>query len=208
MFAGSDFAGEDSKVKGPRMVRAAVIAATLCALTACDRAEEPVDAQRVSLDEARGGVREPLASPDTKNARWTVAPNGQAVAFGNPGERPFVSLACRVKDDPPTIRVIRHAEARPGEKALFPVLGNGTISRFKADAALEDDEWRWQAVVPAEDPLLEVFTGARQIEATLPGAGSVIIAGSRVPGEFIAWCRRGGAVSEAVTEERPEAEND
>jgi hypothetical protein len=184
------------------MVRAAIIAATLLGLTACDRAAEPVDAQRVSLDEARGGVREPLASPDTENARWTVAPNGQAVAFGNPGERPFLSLACRVKDDPPTMRVIRHAEARPGEKALFPVLGNGTISRFKADAALEDDEWRWQAVVAADDPLLEVFTGAREIEATLPGAGSVIIAGSRVPGEFIAWCRRGGAVSEAVTEER------
>jgi hypothetical protein len=183
-------------------VRAAALLPICLILAACDHAETPVDAQRVSLDEARGGVREPLASPDTKNARWTVAPNGQAVAFGNAGKRPFLSLACRVKDDPPTMRVIRHAEARPGEKALFPVLGNGTISRFKADAALEDDEWRWQAVVPANDPLLEVFTGAREIEATLPGAGSVIIAGSRVPGEFISWCRRGGAVSEAVTEER------
>lgn len=183
-------------------MRAAALLPICLILAACDRAETPVDAQRVSLDEARGGVHEPLASPDTKNARWTVAPNGQAVAFGNAGKRPFLSLACRVKDDPPTMRVIRHAEARPGEKALFPVLGNGTISRFKADAALEDDEWRWQAVVPANDPLLEVFTGAREIEATLPGAGSVIIAGSRVPGEFISWCRRGGAVSEAVTEER------
>ena len=208
MFVGGGFASESRKVKGRGMVRAAVIAIALLTLTSCDSAQEPVDPQRVSLDQARGGVREPLPSPDTENARWTVAPNGQAVAFGNPGARPFLSLACRVKDDPPTIRVIRHAEARPGEKALFPVLGNGTISRFKADATLEDDEWRWQAVVPADDPLLEVFTGAREIEATLPGAGSVIIAGSRVPGEFIAWCRRGGAVSEAVTEERPEAEND
>ena len=32
---------------------------------------------------------------------------------------------------------------------MFPVIGNGTISRFKADAALEDGEWRWQATVPA-----------------------------------------------------------
>ena len=184
------------------MARLPLIVATLLPLVACDRAEEPVDPQRISLDAARGEAREPLASPDTDDARWTVAPNGQAVAFGNAGERPFLSLACRVKDDPPTIRVIRHAEARPGEKALFPVLGNGTISRFKAAAALEDDEWRWQAVVPADDALLEDFTGAREIEATLPGAGSLIISGSRVPGEFIAWCRRGGAVSEAVTEER------
>ena len=184
------------------MARLPLIVATLLPLVACDRAEEPVDPQRISLDAARGEAREPLPSPDTDDARWTVAPDGQAVAFGNAGERPFLSLACRVKDDPPTIRVIRHAEARPGEKALFPVIGNGTISRFKADAALEDDEWRWQAVVPADDALLEVFTGAREIEATLPGAGSLIISGSRVPGEFIAWCRRGGAVSEAVTEER------
>ena len=184
------------------MARLPLIVATLLPLVACDRAEEPVDPQRISLDAARGEAREPLASPDTDDARWTVAPDGQAVAFGNAGERPFLSLACRVKDDPPTIRVIRHAEAGPGEKALFPVIGNGTISRFKADAALEDDEWRWQAVVPADDALLEVFTGAREIEATLPGAGSLIISGSRVPGEFIAWCRRGGAVSEAVTEER------
>ena len=184
------------------MARLPLIVATLLPLVACDRAEEPVDPQRISLDAARGEAREPLASPDTDDARWAVAPDGQAVAFGNAGERPFLSLACRVKDDPPTIRVIRHAEARPGEKALFPVIGNGTISRFKADAALEDDEWRWQAVVPADDALLEVFTGAREIEATLPGAGSLIISGSRVPGEFIAWCRRGGAVSEAVTEER------
>ena len=184
------------------MARLPLIVATLLSLVACDRAEEPVDPQRISLDAARGEAREPLASPDTDDARWTVAPDGQAVAFGNAGERPFLSLACRVKDDPPTIRVIRHAEARPGEKALFPVIGNGTISRFKADAALEDDEWRWQAVVPADDALLEVFTGAREIEATLPGAGSLIISGSRVPGEFIAWCRRGGAVSEAMTEER------
>ena len=183
------------------MARLPLIVATLLSLVACDRAEEPVDPQRISLDAARGEAREPLASPDTDDARWTVAPDGQAVAFGNAGERPFLSLACRVKDDPPTIRVIRHAEARPGEKALFPVLGNGTISRFKADAALEDGEWRWQATVPADDALLEVFTGAREIEATLPGAGSLIISGSRVPGEFIAWCRRGGAVSEAVTEE-------
>ena len=183
------------------MARLPLIVATLLSLVACDRAEEPVDPQRISLDAARGDAREPLASPDTDDARWTVAPDGQAVAFGNAGERPFLSLACRVKDVPPTIRVIRHAEARPGEKALFPVIGNGTISRFKADAALEDDEWRWQAVVPADDALLEVFTGAREIEATLPGAGSLIISGSRVPGEFIAWCRRGGAVSEAVTEE-------
>ena len=187
----------------PRAV--AAILATFV-LAACGQAEEPVDGQRISLEDARGEVREPLPSPDTENASWTVATDGQAVRFGNAGERPFLSLACRVRDDPPTITVIRHAPARPGEKALFPVIGNGTISRFKVDAGLADNEWRWAGTLPADDPLLEVFTGPREIEATLPGAGTLRIAGSRIPGEFIAWCRRGGDVARAVAEEQAEAE--
>lgn len=176
------------------------------ALAACGQAEEPVGGQRISLDDARADIREPLPSPDTANASWTVASDGQAVRFGNEGERPMLSLACRVRDDPPAITVIRHAPARPGEKALFPVIGNGTISRFKVDAGLADNEWRWAGTLPANDPLLEVFTGGREIEATLPGAGTLKIAGSRIPGEFITWCRRGGDVARAVAEEQAEAE--
>ena len=190
------------------MPRHVLIVAALLAVTACDRAEAPIDGQRISLEAVRGEARQPLPSPNTENARWTVAPNGQAVAFGNAGKRPFLSLACRVKDDPPTIRVIRHVEARPGEKALFPVIGNGTTSRFKADAALDDGEWRWQASLPADDALLEVFTGPREIEATLPGAGTLKIGGSRIPGEFITWCRRGGAASEVVSDERTNREGE
>ena len=178
-------------------------------LSACGNgADAPVQAQRIALDDARAKVAEPLVSPDTKGAKWAVAPNGQSIDFGRPDSAPWLTLACDLRAAPATITVIRHLEARPGQKALFPVLGNGTISRFKVDAALHDGEWRWEGGFPASDPQFDVFTGPRELEATLPGAGSVMISGSRVPGEFIAWCRRGGAVSEAVTEERPEAEND
>jgi hypothetical protein len=173
------------------------------ATAACDgSADEPVQGQRIALEDARAKVRAPLASPDTENAAWTVAANGQAVQFGNPGVPPFLTLSCRIKDNPPRIRIIRHAQARPGEKALFPVLGNGTIARFKVDATLADDEWRWEGAVPADDPLLEVFTGGRDIEATMPGAGTLAIGGSRIPGEFIGWCRAGGVVREVVAEEQ------
>ena len=190
------------------MRRAIPIALTVTLLlSACERVEEPVDAQRISLDAAGGEVREPLPSPDTENATWSVSRDGQAIDFGNPRDKPFLSLVCRVKDDPPTIRVIRHAPARPGEKALFPVIGNGTIARFKVDAKLEGGEWRWSGGVPADDALLEVFTGRRDIEATLPGAGTLTIGGSRMPGEFIAWCGRGGAPSEALSEEQANGEN-
>ncbi|MXP41427.1 hypothetical protein GRI75_07195 [Altererythrobacter soli] len=172
-------------------------------VAACDgSADAPVQGQRIALEDARGKVRAPLASPDTKDAAWTVASNGQAVQFGNPGAPPFLTLSCRIKENPPRIRIIRHTQARPGEKALFPVLGNGTIARFKVDATLADNEWRWEGAVPADDPLLEVFTGAREIEATLPGAGTLAIGGSRIPGEFIGWCRAGGVVREAVVEEQ------
>jgi hypothetical protein len=179
------------------------------AVAGCDgSADTPVQGQRIALEDARTQVREPLASPDTADASWTVAENGQAIQFGNQGAPPFLTLSCRIRHDPPRIRIIRHALARPGEKALFPMLGNGTIARFKVDATLTDNEWRWEGAVAANDPLLEVFTGPRDIEATLPGAGTLAIGGSRIPGEFINWCRAGGEVRAVVAEEQEAEEAD
>jgi len=86
-------------------------------------------------------------------------------------------------------------------KALFPVLGNGMISRFQIDAVLHDGEWRWEGTLPAADPQLEVFTGPRELQATLPGGGSLVIEGSRIPGEFVEWCRAGGRVLRAAEAE-------
>jgi hypothetical protein len=165
----------------------------LCAaLTACHREQAPVEGQRIALDEVPSQGEEPLPSPDTKGAAWTVTANGQAIDFGKPGGKPWMSLACKANAVPPQITVIRHAPARPGEKALFPVIGGGIISRFKVDAALADGEWRWQGTLPADDPLLDVFEGSHALEATLPGGGTLKIAASSVPGQFVAWCRDGG----------------
>lgn len=177
----------------------------LLLLPACDQQQQaPVQPQRIAFDEVRRQAQEPLPSPDTDEAGWHVTPNGQAIGFGNEGAPPFLTLACRITDNPPQLSIVRHAPARPGQKALFPVLGNGTIARFKVDATLADNEWRWEGAVSADDPLLEVFTGARDIEATLPGAGTLLIEGSRIPGEFINWCRAGGEVREVVAEEQAE----
>lgn len=185
------------------LLRALLCLSLSIAAAGCDgSADAPVRGQRIALEDARADVREPLASPDTEDASWTVAENGQAIQFGNRGALPLLTLACRIKEHPPHIRIIRHALARPGEKALFPMLGNGTIARFKVDATLADNEWRWEGAVPADDPLLDVFTGARDIEATLPGAGTLAIGGSRIPGEFINWCRAGGEVRATVAEEQ------
>ena len=176
-----------------RRAAACLVLAVSC--SACDRAgEAPVQGQRIAFDEVRATAEEPLPSPDTEGADWTVSADGRAIEFRKPDAPPFLTLACRIDAEPPQIRIIRHVTARPGEKALFPVIGNGTIARFKVDAALSDNEWRWEGLLPADDALLEVFTGAREIEATLPGAGTLKIGGSRIPGQFISWCRAGGPV--------------
>lgn len=188
-----------------RAVKAPALLILLPFLAACgEGGDAPVQAQRISLDDARAKVAEPLLSPDTKGAAWKVTENGQAIDFGRASAKPFLTLACDLREAPATITVIRHVEARPGQKALFPVLGNGTVSRFKVDAALDEGEWRWEGMFPASDPQFDVFTGPLELQATLPGGGSLLIEGSRIPGEFVNWCRAGGRVLKA--EEAEEAE--
>lgn len=205
------FRGKTEAAKGRVMspphfaVRPFAAALLLTTLAACHREQAPVQGQRISFDDVQSGAEQPLPSPDTQGAAWTVSANGQAIDFGKPGEKPFLTLLCDIKSDPARITLVRHAPARPGEKALFPIIGNGTISRFAVDAALADNEWRWQGTVPADDPLLEVFGGARQLQATLPGAGELKIAGSRIPGQFVAWCRARGQGPAIEATEKPEA---
>ena len=188
-------------------VKAPALLILLPFLAACgEGGDAPVQAQRISLDDARAKVAEPLLSPDTKGAAWKVTENGQAIDFGRASAEPFLTLACDLREAPATITVIRHVEARPGQKALFPVLGNGTVSRFKVDAALDEGEWRWEGMFPASDPQFDVFTGPRELEATLPGGGTLLIEGSRIPGEFVNWCRAGGRLQGAEAAEEAEGE--
>ncbi len=182
------------------------------ALAACERqAQSPLpqgSVQRVELEES--GQRQAVAdpSPDTSEAGWTVADDGQAIRFGNVGQPPFLTLACDLEATPIEFVIIRHARAYPGQSALFPVLGNGMSSRFLADTVLADGEWHWEARLPADDPQLDVFSGTRDITATLPGRGTLEIGGGRIAGEFLEWCRAGGApepvASDAPSEDEAE----
>lgn len=170
-------------------VRTALLGAVLL-LTGCDRGE-PV--QRVELrDDAAARASVVATSPDTTNARWLVASTGQALTYGHPGGAILLTLACEPAATPPRLTVIRHAPALPGQTALFPVIGNGMRSRFPVDAKLAEGEWRWQVTLQANDTRWDVFTGSRQLLATLPGGGMLDIAGSRMPGAFVTWCRNGG----------------
>lgn len=172
------------------------------ALGACDQSPDSPPPQRVAFGDAGRALLAPLNSPDTSAAQWVVDEGGQAIHFGNAGEGPLLTLDCRLSEDPPQMRIIRHVRSRPGQGALFPVIGNGMRARFLVDAVLAGGEWRWEGTVRADDPLLDVFTGPRALTATLPGGGMLEIGGSRVPGEFVAWCRAGGEVMEAEAAER------
>jgi hypothetical protein len=141
-----------------------------------------------------------MPSPDTANAVWADGKTAQRILFGNPGEVPFLALACETA---PTgeqqIRFIRFAAADPQAKALFALVGNGHIARVPVDATWNGQAWLWEGTVPAEDPDLEVLTGKRTITATLPGAGQLDLSPSPRPGLLIEECR---AASEQQKEER------
>jgi len=84
------------------------------------------------------------------------------------------------------------------------VISNSINSRFRVDAVLRDHEWRWEGTLPADDSQLDVFEGG-QFEATLPGGGTLKVAASRVPGQFIEWCRNRGQGAAIATPQNDEA---
>jgi len=189
----------------PPLPNVARLLALTLVIAACHREQAPVQGQRIALDQVPSEGEQPLPSPNTEGARWVPSSDGQAIDFGRPGDKPFLSLLCDIKAEPPRLTVVRHAPSRPGEKALFPVMSNDTIARFKLDAALRDNEWRWEGTLPADDPQLVVFEEARELEATLPGGGTLKIAASGVPGEFLGWCREHGDAAPVAGDKKEEA---
>lgn len=205
----------------PVSLPASLLAALLLAACGPAAAPD-AEPTRIALEDTRPQQARAFASPDTSEAFWRVAGDGpeddpeagKAIRFGNAGEAALLTLACDLPRDlppdlppelsgklsgdvssprsAPHLRIIRHTEALPGQSALFPFIGNGMTSRFLADTVLVDGEWRWEARLPADDPKLEIFAGNRDMTATLPGRGMLTFRGSRIPGEFLTWCRAGG----------------
>jgi hypothetical protein len=110
----------------------------------------------------------------------------RAAAFGYPGEEPLVTLECRSGQ----IVVTRHALAEDRAQALFALIGNGTILRLPVDAVrLPGGAFPvWQGALAADDPRSAVFLGGT-VEATLPGAGMITLAGRGAMQELAQECR-------------------
>ncbi|MGB7408850.1 MAG: hypothetical protein WA908_10120 [Pontixanthobacter sp.] len=139
----------------------------------------------------RQGVREtpmtPIASPDTAGAIWARSADGERLLYGTPGERPTLALLC--DDDGHALGIDRYVATDPQAKALMALIGNGHIARLPIDAAQAGDIWFWRGRYAIDDPDLDVLRGRREVELTIPGAGSVILNPSAAPAEFIDRCR-------------------
>lgn len=145
---------------------------------------------------ARVGVAEraaplpPILTPDTKGAGWAPSPaNPRRLLYGKPGQPVLFALECDGNSANPMLIYTRFAAADPHAKAILALVGNGHVSRLKIDATRDGSRWLWRGSEPAESRNFEGLTGGRQVEATVPGAGSLILNPSPLPGDLILLCR-------------------
>lgn len=132
----------------------------------------------------------PILTPDTTGAMWAPSPaNPLRLLYGKPGERVLFALECRQGKREPVLEYTRFAVADPHAKAILAFVGNGHVARLKIDATRQGPRWLWQGRDLATSLDFEALTGGRQVEATVPGAGSLILNPSQAPGELVRQCR-------------------
>ena len=175
----------------------------LTVLAACKPPASDDYVERTRVGEPAAGPSEPIDSPDTENAIWAPAASGQRLLYGTPGERPLFAVECLSDGSEPMLGYTRFARADADAQAVLALIGNGHVARLKIDAVQIGDVWRWEGAVAADDARMDVLTGTRQVEATVPGAGSVILNSSPLPGELVETCR---APDQAVTAEAAESD--
>ena len=163
--------------------------APLALLAACKPPASDDYVERARIDSTAEGPSEPIDTPDTKGAIWAPAKGDARLLYGKQGEHPLFALECLSDGRESELGYTRFARADPHAQAILALIGNGHVSRLKIDAAQVGDVWRWEGSVAIEDPRLDALTGAREVEATVPGAGSVILNASGLPGELIERCR-------------------
>lgn len=170
------------------MRRTAIV--VLAGLAACRPPASDDYVERVPLDRARGEQRAPIASPNVDGALWAGGGAPDRILYGKPGEAPLLALTCAGEGALRRFEITRFVAADPQAKALMALVGNGHIARLKVDAAWNGRAWLWQGSYAPDDPRLEVLTGPREVEATIPGAGTLKLNPSALPGDLVERCRR------------------
>lgn len=166
---------------------AALLPLTL--LAACNPPAADDYVARVGVVE-RAAPSAPIASPDTEGAVWAPSSaNPLRLVYGKPGQRVLFALECIDGEAGPTLTYTRFASADAHAQGILALIGNGHVSRLNIDAMRDGVRWFWQGSEPATSSSFEGLTGGRQVEATVPGAGSLILNPSQLPGELILQCR-------------------
>ena len=165
------------------LILSAIFAATACKPPATDDYTD-----RTGISDAGEFASTPIDSPDTANAVWAEGGRAGRIVYGEPGEAPMLALSCEVEGSRHEIQVTRFAKADPDAKALMAMIGNGHTARLPIDAVWNGRVWLWQGGYwPGS---LDVLTGPRRVELTIPGAGSLILNPSPRPAQLIATCRK------------------
>lgn len=159
--------------------------------------------ERVDLDRGQATQHVLVASPDVTGAIWAVSRTPDRIVYGQPGKAPLLALECAGQGGARALEITRFAQADSNAKAMMALVGNGHVERLPIDAKDNGRGWLWHGRYPADNPALDAFTGARKLELTIPGAGTLAINPSTQPAEMIERCRRLAAPDATAT---PEAE--
>ncbi|TMM50413.1 hypothetical protein [Qipengyuania marisflavi] len=144
---------------------------------------------RTRITDRAAAPSEPIGSPDVEGAIWAPGRHANRVLYGIPGQQPLMALECLTDEARPMFAITRFALADQHAQGILALIGNGRVERLFVDAAPARDVFLWHGEVPAADPRLDVFIGAREVEATIPGAGSVVLHPSNLPRTLIEQCR-------------------
>ncbi len=166
-----------------------IAAALTLTLAACSKSPTPPTREGAPDNAVRMVLPEGEALPGVQGATsqpaWAAAPDGMSARFGNAGEQPLVSVACRTG----VLVVTRHAYAPVGAQALFALVGSEGILRLPVDATAIPGQrgYLWQGALAADDARAKVLGGA--YTGTLPGAGMIKVSAGGPARDVITRCR-------------------
>ena len=176
-------------MKVARVRTVSVLAIVAIGLVACQPPAADSYVERSDIKPQGRQASDPIPSPDVKGAVWAEVDHEDRLIYGKPGATPLFAIGCLLDRPDPQLRLTRYSPADEGAKAFMPVIGNGHVARLKIDATPVGEAFLWQGETPLDNDRLEALTGARSVEATVPGAGSLKLNASGKPGQLIERCR-------------------
>lgn len=171
------------------------IAATLLgsfALAGCQPPAADSYEGRADPPDTTSHASEPQASPNAEGAVWAPSEKPLRLLYGIPGQQPFAAIACEMGGDEgeeALLRITRFARADEGAQALMALIGNGHKERVGVEAVDNGRAFLWEGTLPLASEKLDVLTGQRKVELTIPGAGTLALNASEAPRDLIEGCR-------------------